>query len=53
MLSETDNKRMHISEEFEDSLQNLRQERAYTYHPVNESDESQEISFDDTRMLFW
>ena len=43
---------MHISEAFEDSLQNLRQERAYTYHPINESDESQEISSDDTVILF-
>ena len=46
------NKRMHISEAFEDSLQNLRQERAYTCHPINESDESQEISSDDTIILF-
>ena len=43
---------MHISEAFEDSLQNLRQERAYTYHPVNESDESQGISSDDIIILF-
>ena len=46
------NNRMHISEAFEDSLQNLRQERAYTYHPINCSDESQEISSDDTIILF-
>ena len=52
MLLETYNKRMHISEAFEDSLQNRRQERANTCHPVNESDESQEISFDDTIILF-
>ena len=38
------NKRMHISEAFEDSLRNLRQERACIYHPINKSDESQEIS---------
>ena len=37
MLLETYNKRMN--EAFEDSLQNRRQERAYTYHPINESDE--------------
>ena len=44
MLLETYNKRTHISETFEDySLQNLRKERTYTYHPINESDESQEI----------
>ena len=52
MLLETYNKRMHISEAFEGSLQNLRQERAYTYHPINESDESQEISSNDTIILF-
>ena len=54
MLLETYNKRIHISEAFKDSLQNLRQERAYTYHPINESDESQKISSDDTiiRVLF-
>ena len=46
------NKRIHISETFEDSLQNLRQERAYTYHPINDSDESHEISSDDTIILF-
>ena len=40
MLLETYNERAHISEAFEDSLQNLRQERAYTYDPINESDES-------------
>ena len=51
MLLETYNKRMHISEAFEDSLQNLRQDRAFTYHPINESDESQEISSDDTIIL--
>ena len=52
MLLETYNKRMHISEAFEDSLQNLRQKRAYTCHPINESDESQESSCDDTKILF-
>ena len=52
MLSETYNKYMHISEAFKDSLQNLRRERAYTYHPINESDESQEISSHDTIILF-
>ena len=52
MLSETYNKRTHISEAFENSLQNLRQERTYTYHPINESDESQEISSDDTIIMF-
>ena len=43
---------MHISETFEDYLQNFRKERAYTYHPVNEFDESQEISSDDIIILF-
>ena len=52
MLLETYNNRMHISEAFEDSLQNLKQERAYTYHPNNKSDESQEISPDDNMILF-
>ena len=51
-LLETFNKRMHISEAFEDSLQNLRQETAYIYHPIDESNESQEISSDDTMILF-
>ena len=32
MLLETSNKRTHISEAFENSLQNLRQERAYNYN---------------------
>ena len=50
VLLETYNKRMHISEAYEDSLQNLRQERAYTCHPINESDESREISSDDTKL---
>ena len=50
MSLETYNNRMHISEAFKDSLQN-QQEMAYTYHPINESDESQEISSDDTIIL--
>ena len=49
MLLETYNKRMHVSEALEDSLQNLSQERTYTYHPINESDESQGISCDMVR----
>ena len=52
MLWETYNKHMHISETFEDYLQNFRKERAYTCHPVNEFDESQEISSDDIIILF-
>ena len=39
---------MHISEAFEDSLQNLRQDGANTNHPFNESDGSQESSDDAT-----
>ena len=33
-------------------LKILWQERAYTYHPINNSDESQEISSDDNIILF-
>ena len=50
MLLETYDKRMHISEAFENSLKG--QEKAYTYHSINESDESQEISSDNTVILF-
>ena len=46
MFVETYNKRMHISEAFEDSVQNLRQERADSNHPINESDKSQQSSDD-------
>ena len=42
MLLETYNKPMHISEAFKDSLQNLKEERAYTYNSINGSDKSQE-----------
>ena len=43
MLLEPYNKRMNISEVFEDTLRNLRQKRADINHPVNEPDESQKL----------